>query len=365
MKRIAYVINSIHPGGPSYVVRNIIRNLNSKEYKVYLITLFAENTEDVVQEQRDLGVTVFECNFPGRMQALTKGQKEFDKLINDNGIQIIHSHGFIPDIMSGRIKNKNLSRISTIHCNMYDDYPAWYGNFKGKLYITAQQHYLKKLNYCAAVSKYVYKSLEAKLNNLVLVRNGIGKTSIKGLVTRESLGIPENAIVFIYAGQLRALKNSVWLIEQFKKHRKSNEYLLVLGRGEHAEQCTAITDENIIHCGFSDNPYAYMRISDVYISASFAEGFSISVLEALDNGLALFLSNIPSHLEVFEGNTDKELYLGETFTSNEEQSFSSALEKLRNNYGMIDKKKIIAFKEAEMSVERMIEQYEELYLKSE
>ena len=361
MKKIAFVINSIHPGGPSYVVRNIIKNLDYSEYKVFLITLFAENAEDVVNEQKDLGVTVFECDFPGRMYALTKGQKVFEKIIVDNGIQIVHSHGFIPDIMSGRLKNHNLTRISTIHCNMYDDYPAWYGKLKGNLYIITQQHYLRKLTKCAAVSQYVYDSVSDKLSNLVLVRNGIGKTVIKKTVLREDLSIPEEAIVFIYAGQLRSLKNSVWMIEEFKKFHSNNEYLVVLGRGSDKDKCAAIVDDHIIHYGFTDNPYAFMRISDVYISASFAEGFSISVLEAMDNGLMLFLSDIPSHLEVFKTTEGTDLYLGETFVSGDEQSFHDALNVLRKNYGKINKGQIIKHKDTEMSVDKMIRQYTKLY----
>lgn len=361
MKRIAFVINSIHPGGPSYVVRNIIRNLDSKEYKIFLITLFAENSDDVVQEQKDLGVTVIECDFPGRMQALTEGQKVFAKIIEDNGIEIIHSHGFLPDIMSARVRDSKLRKVSTIHCNMYDDYPAWYGRLKGKIYIAVQQHYLKRLNYCAAVSRYVYQSLEGKLSNIKLVRNGIGKTVIKKEVTRADIGVPTDAFLFIYAGQLRPLKNSVWMIEQFKKYHRKNEFLLVLGRGEDKEKCDAILDDNIIHYGFTDNPYAFMKIADVYISASFAEGFSISVLEAMDNGLCLFLSSIPSHLEVFEANHNDGMYLGETFFSGNESSFSDSLNILRENRARIEKNKIMAFKETEMSVENMVQKYMALY----
>ena len=361
MKRIAFVINSIRPGGPSYVVRNIIKNLDPEEYKIFLITFFAESNDSVVNEQRNLGVTVIECNYPGRLYALTKGQKEFNKVIKDNQIQIIHSHGFIPDIMTSRIKYKDVTRISTIHCNIYDDYLAWYGKYRSKIYIKMHQHHLKRFDSCAAVSQYVYHSLEGKLNNLILVRNGIGKTVIKEPVNRENLGIPQNAVVFIYAGHLRPLKNSVWMIESFKKYHKDNEYLVILGKGEDAEKCASLVDDHIFFKGFTDNPYAFMNISDVYISASFAEGFSIAVLEAMDNGLALFLSDIPSHMEVFEANETENVYLGESFTSGNEESFNNSLEILRENYGRIDKSKIMAFKKTEMSVERMVEKYLELY----
>lgn len=363
MKRIAFVINSIRPGGPSYVVRNIIRNLDPGEYKIFLVTFFDESNDTVVNEQRNLGVTVIECGFSGRLYALTKGQKEFNKIIAVNKIQIIHSHGFIPDIMTARVKDKRTKKISTIHCNMYDDYLAWYGKTRSKLYINVHQHHLKRFDYCAAVSQYVYRSLESKLNNLILVRNGIGKTVIKEPVYRKNLGIPQNAVIFIYAGHLRPLKNSVWMIETFKKYHKGNEYLVILGKGEDAEKCASLVDDHIIFKGFTDNPYAFMNTSDVYISASFAEGFSIAVLEAMDNGLALFLSDIPSHMEVFEANKTGDVYLGESFTSGSEESFDHSLEILRENYGRIDKSEIIAFKKTEMSVERMVEKYTDLYQK--
>lgn len=361
-KRIAFVINSIHPGGPSYVVRSIIKNLDYTKYQVFLITLFAENSEDVVNEQKSLGVRVFECDFSRRIQALTKGQKQFEKIIYDNKIDIIHSHGFIPDIMSARLKQKNVKKISTLHNNMYLDYKEAYGIIQGTIYIYSHLFFLKKIHSVACCSQFVYDSMKGILNNICLVRNGIGRTVIKKGVSRKDAGIPENAIVYVYAGQFRIRKNSIWMIDQFKRFHRDNEYLLLIGRGPDTEKCREIVDQNIIFLGFTDNPYAFMNISNVYISASFAEGFSVSVLEALDNGLALFLSDIPSHLEVFRSSERKGIYLGEMFRSGDNQSFSESLNKMRSNYRYIDKNAIIKFKEEELSVENMIDQYDRLYL---
>lgn len=362
MKRIAFVINSIHPGGPSYVVRNIIRNLDSKEYKIFLITLFAENTDDVVQEQKNLGVTVIECDFPRRMQALTKGQKVFAKIIKDNGIEIIHSHGFLPDIMSARIKHKHIKKITTLHNNMFLDYAETYGDLKSKVYIFVHLHFLKKLDYVACCSQFVLDSMKGKLDNTVLVRNGIDKTTIKQRITRKDIGVPENAVVYIYAGQFRTRKNTLWMINQFNSCHKDDEYLLLVGRGPDTEKCREASGSNTIFYGFTDNPYAFMAVSNIYISASLAEGFSISVLEAMDNGLGLFLSDIPSHLEVFTA--AKETYLGETFKSNDEDSFKQKMEQLRKNYSKIDGKAIINVKDGTMSAPSMVNLYNELYIKN-
>ena len=98
-----------------------------------------------------------------------------------------------------------------------------------------------------------------------------------------------------------------------------------------------------------------MNISDVYVSASKSEGFSISVLEALSCGLGLFLSDIPSHREVVEMGQD--VYLGETFS---QQDFSNKLSKLRSK--SLYRNKIVQFQAGSLSARTMTQQYVRLYI---
>ena len=97
-----------------------------------------------------------------------------------------------------------------------------------------------------------------------------------------------------------------------------------------------------------------MNISDVYVSASKSEGFSISVLEALSCGLGLFLSDIPSHCEVVEMGQD--VYLGETFSPDD---FEVKLKALRER--KINKSAIKAFQEKELSAKSMAAGYQKRY----
>ena len=176
---------------------------------------------------------------------------------------------------------------------------------------------------------------------------------------RQLLGVLESCDVFVtsmlHLGLTGLTKGTPFI--SYRGPGKAKSFLRSIG-GD-----WAIVDDNIIHYGFTDNPYAFMRIADIYMSASLAEGFSIAVLEAMDNGLTLFLSDIPSHLEVFEENSDAGPYLGETFTSGDEKSFLASWDRLRGNYARIDKQRIISFKESEMSVNGMIMGYKELYQK--
>ena len=155
------------------------------------------------------------------------------------------------------------------------------------------------------------------------------------LITRAEVNVPEDARVFLYAGVLNSRKNIVWLIENFVQCHENDEYLLVLGSGEKEAECKAKADDHIRMLGFQTDPIAYMNISDVYVSASKSEGFSISVLEALSCGLGLLLSDIPSHREVVEMGQD--VYLGEVFSLD---NFKFKLDALRKK--KIDKAEISA-----------------------
>lgn len=357
--RILYVNNYLVNGGPSNVVRNLVANLEPAYYDVTVLNLFPESDPDVIKAFEQLGAHVIECNTMTRMGALLGKNQEFKEIVNKNQYDVIHTHGFIPDILASRLKT-SAKRISTIHNNMFEDYVQTYGNVKSKIYIPMHLHALKKLDKCVCCAKSVYDVMKNYLPNTSYVRNGIDSKECEETISRKSLGIPEDAHVFIYAGQLSTLKRTFWLTEQFNKVHAENEYLLMLGQGEQQQECLKFEGKHIKFLGFQKNVRQYLQMADVYVSASCSEGFSIAILEALECGLGLLLSDIPSHREVLE--IDKAVYLGENFDFSSE-GFESALIKIRKNYSRISKKQISSFKEQSLSGKHMTERYEIIYNK--
>lgn len=354
MVRIAYVINYIVKNGPSSVVLNLINNLDRSKYDISLITLFEGNDAEVVSTLRNNGVTVYECSTLNRMKCLLGQSKEFSDVVEKGHFNILHTHGIIPDILSSRLRT-TVKRITTLHNNMYEDYLDSYGYAKSRIFIALHLSALKKLDECVCCSKSVYDVMKRHLPNASFIRNGIKPVQAHSIITRAEVDVPEDACVFLYAGVLNSRKNIVWLIDNFVQYHKSNEYLLVLGSGEKEAECKAKVDDHVRMLGFQIDPIAYMNISDVYVSASKSEGFSISVLEALSCGLALFLSDIPSHREVVEMGQD--VYLGETFSTKDFEIKLDALRERKTN-----KAKIRAFQEKELSAKEMTKRYESSYL---
>lgn len=107
----------------------------------------------------------------------------------------------------------------------------------------------------------------------------------QALSERESLGIPSDAFVFLYAGKFYSIKEIDLLIQCFKQLEGTHYRLLLLGGGEQmAElQKAAAPDNRILFLPFrnqSGMPVAY-RLGDVFVLPSRSETWGLSVNEAM------------------------------------------------------------------------------------
>ncbi len=97
----------------------------------------------------------------------------------------------------------------------------------------------------------------------------------------------QSAPVFISVGRLTEQKDYFTLLRAFALVRKQQEAkLLILGEGEDREGLEALSkelniEEDVSLPGFLDNPYAYLKRSDVFVSSSGWEGLPTVVIEAL------------------------------------------------------------------------------------
>ena len=356
MHRIAYVINYIVKGGPSAVVLNMIHNLDRTQYEPVLITLFEGNDPEIIATEKKAGLQIIECNHTSRLQFLLHGLSGYKIILEEHHIDIVHGHGFIPDFMNARL-GKKFKTISTAHNIMFEDYLMNYGRVKGSIYCYMHLWAMRRLDQVVCCSKSVYDIMKNYIPGCQYIENGIEDFEYPCHVSRSDLHLPEDSIVFLYAGYLIQRKRVPFLVENFVKCHGTKEYLLILGMGEDEDLCKSLADNHVIFAGFQTNPYQYMAISDIYTSASSSEGFSISVLEAMHCGLGLLLSDIPSHKEVIEGG--EELYVGELFS---EENFAEKYLALIQSISKIDKTLIRAYQGNKLSAKTMMYQYMKKYI---
>lgn len=306
--KIVFLVTACKKRGPIQQTLNIIKNLNRNEFDPYLVTLYQEDDESLL----NLYLPYVKHYFvpTGKIDIVIGSDKRLRKVLEEISPDIIHSLGVFPDFAISRLKK--WKQIITLRNYVYDDYPAKFGKIRGyilaKLHLYAMKHTAKTVT-CSESLARIYKE---KLGlNFDFVRNGVdikeyvAPTRGEKIAVRKELGLPENAFVFVYTGQMIERKNVGFLLDVFsKKFKDNNVLLLMLGGGALLEGYLAQYDSvsNIDFRGSVSNVNHFLKACDAYVSTSKSEGLPNGVLEAMAAGLPVILSDIEQHLEIYNVN---------------------------------------------------------------
>lgn len=341
-KKILYLITSLRNSGPVNVLYSIIESLDRSSFIPLIITLKEESDDTRIHDFENLGVEVH--SLAGSRIKL----KRIKKYIFKNQILIVHSHGFLPDLICSKLPN-NVIKISTMHNYPFEDYRWSFGKIKG--FILAVVHVVIQRNlYTVACSKTVFNQLKPYIGKrLSFVRNGVDFKSTSKL---EEV----NPDKFIYVGMINKRKNVEVLVDAFSKPQLRKTNLEIVGSGSEYEKLKekSIEFSNIKFVGFVEDPSTYLDKNSVFISPSKAEGLPMAVIEALSHGLKLLLSDIPSHMEILEFGE-----FGYSFNAISVEDIIDKVKKIKvSNWS---KKSIFERANKEFNSKRMSLEYQQIY----
>ena len=110
---------------------------------------------------------------------------------------------------------------------------------------------------------------------------------------------PGQAPVILAVGRLETVKGYAALIDAFQQVRSNTPArLLILGEGSlRSDLETQVRrlglQQDVLMPGFVENPYAYMRRADVFVSTSLHEAFGNTLVEALACGCPVVAADCP------------------------------------------------------------------------
>ena len=118
---------------------------------------------------------------------------------------------------------------------------------------------------------------------------------LAGKTLKQKLHIPDNALVFLFAGKLDENKNAVLLIDAFNDCNDEESYLLIVGNGSQEENLKNRYkgNKNIGFLDFQNQQQmpALYSASDVFVLPSNSETWGLAVNEAMAAGKAIILSD--------------------------------------------------------------------------
>ena len=288
MKKILFLIPDLSVGGAEKVLVNLVNNLDQSKFDITVQTLFAGG---VNEQFLKAGIKLRHCFkrvFRGNSQLLKLlSPKQLYKLFVKEHYDIVVSYleGTVSRIVSGcHVPNTKL--VSWIHVQQETNSKFSYA-FRD---LNEAKNCYSKFDKIVCVSEYVksdFKRLSDYIGDLVVLYNTNETNQILELskhpmsvdFDKEQINICVVGKITKHKGVLRVLNIQKKLIDD-----GYNTHIYFLGTGPLENDVVRFVEMNKIEnkitlLGYNTNPYNYIRSSDMFLCASYGEGFTMTLTD--------------------------------------------------------------------------------------
>ena len=374
MKKILIFVDSLNAGGVTKVLLDLLENINREKYDITVMTLYNQGV--YINEVKRYAKYTYCFNIPDSNDHSLKAElyrkywggmlrlpesfmyKWFVKEKYD--IEIAFMHGWSTKFISGS-NNKKSKKIAWVHADLV----TWNrvdGVFKN---LEHHKRAYSKFDEVLCVSQTVKEGVEKKYNikNARVLYNPINREKILKLSNEKIEDIEIlNKFKLISVGRLSEEKGYDRLLRVFKKLKSDGldiELILVVNGDKYNELNEYIVEnklgKDVTLLGFKENPYKYVRASDLFICSSISEGFSLVIGEAMAIGIPVVSVDCQGPNEVLDFGKYGKL------VSNNEENLYNGIKEMINNKVLYEKYKNKANERGKMfSINKFINEVENI-----
>lgn len=239
--------------------------------------------------------------------------KQIKKLISDENIDFIHCNTPIGGLI-GRLAGKKCKVKKVIYqahgFHFYKGAPKknWL------IYHTIEKWLARYTDAIITINKEDFefaKTLKLKKGGKVYYVPGVGintkefsvMNDISKTEKRKELGIPEDAVLLISAGELNQNKNNSVVLDAIAKTKNDNIHYILCGVGpleqQLKDQAKELNIADRVHfLGYRTDIKELFATADAFVMSSFREGLSRSIMEAMASGLPCVASKIRGNVDL-------------------------------------------------------------------
>lgn len=281
-----------------------------------------------------------------------------DYLISNN-FNLLVSQGVVANAYARSISLfYKIPNLVTVHSIMGGDYSNLFSRFMYKLIDRLTRF---STDSYIAVSEYLKSEM---------VKGGIAKDKItvihNGIKIRPSKKHDGKLNIIGSVGRLHSVKGYDLLIQAFAKLDDKKVLLKIAGEGPELNKLKNLAvelgvEDRVEFVGFKKDIYKFLDSVDVYIQPSLTEGFGLSVVEAMSQGLPVIVTPAGSLKEIVKdrqtGVISKDLW---------PENIAIAIEKLLKDKKLAEKlgKNAKEFVDNNFSLEKWIDATSEVYTES-
>lgn len=374
MKKVLLMVDNLDQGGVSKVLFDLLDNVDKKKYDITVMALY--NNGIYKDKIKSYGKYIYCFNPPDEEDNSIKSKlyrkywggmlklperfiyKWFVKEKYD--IEIAFIHGWSTKFISGS-NNKNSKKIAWVHVDLV----TWNrvdGVFKN---LDHHKKAYSKFHEVICVSKIVKHGVEKKygVKNAKVIYNPINREKILKLSNEKIDDIKStNKFKLISVGRLAEEKGYDRLLRVFKRLNDQglDLQLSIIGSGEKYNELNDYIEKNnlsdkVFLLGYRENPYKYVKNSDLFVCSSISEGFSLVIGEAMAVGVPVISVACPGPNEV--------IGFGEygMLVNNDESSLCNGIKMLIDDKKLYDTYRTKAIERGRMfSIGGFIEEVEDI-----
>ncbi|NGU66461.1 glycosyltransferase [Clostridium perfringens] len=345
MKKLLFFIPTLTGGGAEKVLINLVNNIDKSKFSVTVLTLFNVGVNRKNLNKNIEYKYIFNRIFRGNIYLLKIFSPKFlyKYMIKDKyDVIISYLQGPTTRIISGCPYDSKIVAWVHTDINSIRKIKSSYRNENEVI------RCYSKYDSIVFVAKTIKKSFVKTFSNLDMNYKVLYNTldiemiKCKSLEAIEEINYDSNKINIISTGRFTHVKGYERLLEIVAKlinYDKLNIHLYLLGCGELENKYKEIITKNNITnnvtlLGYRDNPYKFVKNSDLFVCSSYREGYSTAVTESVIVGTPVITTLCSGMEEILGKNNEYGIIV-----KNEDEALYTGLKVL-----LKDRKKIIELK---------------------
>ena len=313
MFKILFLIHDLGQGGAEKVLVNLVNHMDRSKFDISVTVLFGGGVNEQFLASDIHFRAVFTKEVPGNsklMKLLTPKQLHKLCVKKHYDMEVSYLEGPSARIVSG-CQNPNTKLVSWIHSEQHTmDKLA--GRFRNE---TEARKCYHRFVQTICVSQYVRNDFCQLLDFQMPCQVLYNTVESEKILAEASDVAPElmndGKVRLIAVGTLKQSKGYMRLLSVIKRLQETHDpvHLYILGIGPLQQEMEAYIRQNKLHnmvtlLGYQTNPYKYVSKCDLFVCASFAEGFSTAATEALIVGTPVFTVEVSGIKEMLGENNE-------------------------------------------------------------
>lgn len=331
--KILFLIHDLGPGGAEKVLVNLVNNMDFGQFDITVMTLFDEGVNRQFLSPKIRYLSCFGKAFPGNshLMKLLSPRALHRRLIKERyDVEIAYLEGPCARIISG-CEDPNTKKVAWVHIEQRTKGRAA-SSFRSMAEATVCYNAMDRIICVSQTVKDDFMRLVPVKSSAAVLYNTNESAKILELAQRavEPDMFFGDEIRLVAVGKLLKNKGFHRVIPMIERLRSDgyNVHLYLLGDGPMRQELEHLATEHnvsdlVTFLGYQTNPYKYVAKCDLFVCASFAEGFSTAATEALIVGTPVCTVEVSGMKEMLGENNEWGIV-----TENDEEALYEGIRKL-------------------------------------